>query len=556
MDRTFVINSNQNDGQTLSETNWSFSEHTEDISDSKVMSPDFAGRDFKASLRDFSCRRSSEKDRCSPSSAEMLRSNSFCQEELSWAVVSSLEEPNISPAASRLSPAEVHLPSTTLPDVIRSSTKGVSEDNTGHPCLGVTFTQADILELLPKEMDIVPSDFVGTLSERDGRLWKTFTCETSPGLTNEANTGAESLLQVSEYTPDHGKTFVCSMSDIQEGDVAHTSTPVQNVGNRMPPLHSSPLLTEDLSRSEQQLFKKQLMCVTPQQRPETVLTSSRSNVKKTRRFHTSDLSGAKPKVLTKSSYQAASQGPSQHKPKQANISDKPSEGTNKTSIQINPAKLKSKVPSSTSKMSHTFYGKGHRSAANLKFEQSYDLTVEDEHLKARTSSLDHHQAVNDPASALQSAEGSFEKNQEASRQTSAPSAEHAGRHVPARSGQMDPKRTPEKSVSNITGVKSGLGLGQNKPPENKTRPRCSSDSSTSTRLKEKRATLRVATSFTLPKTGNEKGLTKSENLKHTSQNKPAGERTNSPRDVKKISLVVSTCRSLKFNSFQLPNASE
>lgn len=548
MDKTFVISGNQNAEQTQSETSWSFSEHTEDRHDGEG-SPDFAGRDFKASLHNFFCRRCSEEDRCSLSSGEMLRSNSLCQEEQSWAVVSSLEEPHISPAASRLSsPAEVHLPSTTLPDVIRSSTKKVSEENTGHPFLGVTFTLADSAELLPEEMDIVPSDSVGVLNEHEGHLWKTFTCETSLGLSNEASTRSELLLQISEFTPDHGKT-VCSMSAIQEGDVVHTSTPVQNVGNRMPPLHSSPSLTEDLSRQELQLLKKQSMSVTLKQRLGTLLTPSHSNVKKTQKFHTSDLSGAKPKVLTKSSHQTVSPGPSQHKPKQANISDKPSEGTNKTSIRITPAKLTSRAPSPTPKMFHTFHGKGQGSAANLKVKQSYGFTVKEEHVKARASSLDPHQAVNDPASALQSAEGSFEKNQEDSSQTSAASAEHAGRHIPARSGLMDPKLTPQKSVLNKTGMKLGLALSQDKTPENKTRPRCLSDSSTSKRLKEKRATLRVATSFTLPKTGNDKGLTNSENLKHASQNKPAGQTTNSPRDVKKISLVVSTCKSLNFNSF-------
>lgn len=546
MDQTFDTSGNQNDERTQSEISWSLNEHTEDRRDSEGSSPDFAGRDFKARLHNFFRRRCSEKDSCSLSSGEMLRSNSLCQEEQSWTGVPSLEEPHISPVASRLSsPAEVHLPSTTLADVIQSSTKRVSEENMGHPCLGVTFTLVDSLELLPEEMDIVPSDSVGVLNE--GHLWKTFTSETSLGFTNEANAGAESLLQVSEFTPDHGKP-VCSLSTIHEGDVVHTSTPVQNVGNRMPPLPSSPPLTEDLSRPELQLLKKQQMNVTPKQRLGTLLTPSRSNVKKTQRFHTSDLSGAKSKVLTKSSHQTASPGPSQHKLKQSNVSDKPSEGTNKTSIRITPAKLTSRAPSSTSKMFHAFHGKGHGSAANLKVKQSYGFTVEDEHVKARASSLDPHQAVNDSASPLQSAEGSFEKNQETSSQTSATSAEHAGRRIPARSGQMDPKLTPQKSVSNKTGVKFQEAC-QDQPPENKTRPRSSSDSSTLKRLKEKRATLRVATSFTLPKTGNDKGLTNSENLKHTSLNKPAGQTTNFPRDVKKISLVVSTCKSLKFNSF-------
>lgn len=570
MDKTFIvtpINSSPNFwkgkhlnlsiGQTTSETDQSLSRHTEDKRDCEVTSPDCAGREFKLSSRDFSFKSSSENDCCSLSSGEMLiRSNSFCQEEPSLIAVSSLEESNLSPAASQLSlPAECDLLSTTLPDVSKTSMERVSEENTGHPCLGVTFIQADCLELLTEEIDIASSSSVLALpSESEGSLWKTFICEASPDLTNKANSGAESLFHVSEFTPENAKSFVCSMSSIQESDDdIHTSTPVQNVGNTNPPLPSLLPCTENISRPELQLVKEQQICVTPKQCPVTTLTPSLSKVNKTKtqRFPKLDLSGVKSKV----SHQAFSPGRPQQKSEQSNVSDKHSEGNNRTSVRITPARVMSRGLFATSKVLQKLHGKVNTSTANLKVKQSCGLPVADGQVLTRASSLDPHPAVNDSASAVQSGEGSFEKKQAS--QTSDASTEHTGSQScassaeksPARSGQMDPKPTSKKHVSNKIGVRSGLTLGQDNPPLSKARPRSSSESSTSKLSKEKRATLRVTTSFTVCKTGKDKDLTKPGSLICPARNKQVEETTNdSPRDVKKISLVVSGCRGLKLNS--------
>ncbi|XP_037833169.1 microtubule-associated tumor suppressor 1 homolog A isoform X2 [Kryptolebias marmoratus] len=561
MDETFIVtpvNSGRNfwneslrcfhSEQAKPETCRSFSEHAEDEGDGEAASPDFAGSEFRLS------KRSSENDGCSLSSGEMLiRSNSFCREELSLVAVSSLEDSDISPAASRLSfPAEFTLPSTTRPDVSKTSGERAHDENAGHPRLCVTFTQADSLELLIEGVDAAsPGCGVALPSESEGGLWKTFICEMSPDLTNDANAGAGSLLRVSEFTPEHGKTFVHSTSAIQEsddGDDIHTSTPVQNLENKMPPLPSLSPCIERSSRPGQQLVKKQPICVTPG----TGLTPSLCKVKRaeTPKFPTSDLSGAKSKVLSKASHQAAIPGPSPRESEQANLSDKQTGGNNKTGIRIIPAKVMTKALSATTKMLHKFHGKVNTSAANLKVRQSCGLTVVDGRAKARAASLDLHPAVNEPASAVGSAEGSFEKKQAALGQTS-DASEHAGSQgyasslekSPTRSGQAAAKPTPKKHVSNKIGVGSGLASGRDKPCTSKARSRCSSEGLTSKPPKEKRATLRVATSFILPKTGSHKDSTKPGKPDYPPQNKQVEEATNSPRDVKKISLVAESRKS-------------
>ncbi|XP_013879844.1 microtubule-associated tumor suppressor 1 homolog [Austrofundulus limnaeus] len=557
MDKTFIvtpINSSPHvcneslrcfpTGQTTSETDRSLSRPTEDKGDCEAMFPDFAGREFKLSSRDFSFKSSSEIDSCSLSPGEMLiRSNSFCQEELSLIAVSSLEESNLSPSASQLSlPAEFNLLSTTLPDVSKISTERVSEENAGCPGLGLTFIQADNLELLTEEIDIVPSSSVLALpSKSEGSLWKTFIFETSPDLTNKANGEAESLLHVSEFIPEHEKSFVSCMSAIQESDDIHTSTPIQNVGNKNPPLPSLLACTENVSMPEIQLVKEQPICVTAKQCPVSTLTPSlsRANKTKTPRFPKSDFGGVKSKV----SHQVFRPARSQQKSEQSNASDKHSEGNNKTSVRITPARVMSRALFATSEVLQKFHGKVNTITANLKVKQSCGLSVVDGQVNTRASSLDPHPAVNDPASAVQTGEGSSE-NKQAS-QTSDASTEHTGSQSCASSLEKSPARSGQmKHVSNKIGVRSGLTLGQDKPPLSKARPRSSSESSTSKPPKEKRATLRVTTSFTVCKTGKDKDSTKPGHLIGPSRNKQVEEMTNnSPRDVKKISLVSESNKS-------------
>lgn len=161
-----------------SEKYQTFCENTENGSNSAVMSPDTAGRESQLGSCETSRRGSTENDCFSLSSGEMvIRSNSFCLEDQSLLIVSSLEESSISLAVGNPAlPAESNLLSTTPLDVGKKSPERVIEENTGHPCLGMTFT-----ELPTEENDMAASNSLVALpSENEGGLLLTFVCETSP----------------------------------------------------------------------------------------------------------------------------------------------------------------------------------------------------------------------------------------------------------------------------------------------------------------------------------------------------------------------------------------
>ncbi|XP_050928551.1 uncharacterized protein LOC108882737 [Lates calcarifer] len=225
-----------------------FIKNAEDGNNSAVTSPDSAGRESHLSSCETSRRGSTENDCCSLSSGEMvIRSNSFCLEDQSLLVVSSLDESSISPAAGHPAlPAESNLLSTTLPHVCEKSTERVVEENLDPPCLGMTFTQADNWELPNEDNDMETcNSLVALPSENEGGLLMTFVCETSLAdsgkKTESATVEPELLAQFpGAVTPEQGKTFVSSLSAMQQDtdkDI-HTSTPVQNIGNKIPSLPS------------------------------------------------------------------------------------------------------------------------------------------------------------------------------------------------------------------------------------------------------------------------------------------------------------------------------
>lgn len=180
---------------------------------------------------------------------------------------------------------------------------------------------------------------------------------------------------------------------------------------------------------------------------------------------------------------------------------------------------------------------------------------------SRASPSYHHPAANKHTSTVQCSNASSETEQAASSQVADAAAQQTGNQTfclssleksPDESGQTNPKPTPKQGVSSKIEVKSASALGQDKRPVLKTRPRCSSESSSSSSRppyppKEKRTTLKCSTSFTIPKIDTHLGQTKKGRLNCFSQNKWAiqaeaakGPAENSPREAKKISLLVST----------------
>ncbi|XP_041846978.1 microtubule-associated tumor suppressor 1 homolog A isoform X1 [Melanotaenia boesemani] len=539
-----------------------FNKSTEDEGNDEGMSPDSDWRENQLSSRETSCRGSSENDCCSLSSGEMvIRSNSFCLEEESLIAISSLDESSISPAASRLLfPFESNFLSTTLPDVCQKST-GMTEENTGHPCLGVTFTQADSLEILTEEKYITtPSSVVALPNENEGGLLTTFICESSADPINEAtsaSTEAESLPHLSStFTPEQGITFV---SPMQRNDF-HTSTPVQNIENNILGLSPFSPCAENSGSPGHQLAKRQQVSLSHKRHPVAGLPKSLSKLKKMEihKFSKPGLSGAKFNTLTRAQHQVVVPGSaSQQKPLQANGLNKQSETNRGTAVRVPLAKTATcTTVVSTSNMLYDAHRQSNRKAANLgvTVRQSYGRTV-DGQSKARASPADHNPAANNHVFPVHCTNTSSEMMQGPSSQVSDISALHAGSQTcassleksPTTSGQMDPKATPKKDVSHKIEVRSGLARGQDKLPLHKTRPSSSSESSSASRPPKKRTSFRFATSVTIPKADTDQGLNKPASQKCSSQNNQVEETKrpadNSPREVKKISLVAEPGKS-------------
>lgn len=536
--------------ETTSEKYQTFSKNTECGSSSVVTSPDSAGRDSQLSSCEMSRRGSTENDCCSMSSGEMvIRSNSFCLADQSLLVISSLDESSISPAAGYPAlPAESNLLSPTLPDVCEKSTERVVEEGQGHPCLGMTFTQAENWELPPEENDMETTNFFIELpSEKEGGLLMTFVYEISP-------TDGEKEAQ---FASAEGKTFMSTLSAMQDTDNdIHTSTPIQDIGNKIPslPSFSESPCTGNTGRPGLHPAKQQQTSVTPKQRLVTGLPPSAIKVKKMeiKKFPKSDFSNVKSKVVTRTVHQMASQ----QKPSQGNVNSKHTEAHRGATVRTSPAKVRSStaVVSASSKVVNDAQRRMNTGAAYLceTMIQPPGHTPGDG-WDSRGSPPDHPSAANTHASAVQCSNINSETEQAASSQV----AQHAGNETfcfssleksPDRGGQTEPKSTPKKGVSNKIEVRSGSALGQDKPPGLKTRPRCSSESlsSSSRPSKEKRTTPRFSTSFTIPKDDLHLGQTKPGNLNCSPQKKQAkhtkatkGPAVNSSREVKKISLVVS-----------------
>ncbi|XP_039974996.1 microtubule-associated tumor suppressor 1 homolog A isoform X2 [Xiphias gladius] len=561
-----------------SEKYQTFSKNTEDGSNIAASFPDCSGRESHLGSCETSRRGSTENDCSSLSSGEMvIRSNSFCLEDQSLLVVSSLEESSISPASGRPAlPAESNLLSTTLPDICEKFTEKVMDKNIGHPCLSMTFNQADNWELLTEENDMATcNSLVALPSENEVGLLMTFVCETSSADSGKeaqfASVEAEMLAHFpGAITPEQGKTFVSTLSAMQEtGKDIHTSTPVQNTGNKIPslPSFSESPCTGNASSPGLQPVKWQPVSVTPKHLV-AGLPPSASKVRKMeiKKFPKSDLSNIKSKVITRTLHQIAVPGPdSQHKPSRLNVTNKQTEAHRTDTIRISPAKIRSSIAvlSTTTKMVSDTQRQMNTQAAKLGVTmiQSCGHTAVDGQGKSRASPPDHYTAVNKHASTVQCSNANSETEQEASSQVADTSVQHAGNQTfcfssleksPVRSGQRDPKPAPKKSMSNIIQVRSGSALGQGKPPVLKTRPRCSSESSSSSSRppKEKKTTLRFSTSFTIPEAENYLGQTKPGNLNCSSQNKQdvqaevtKGSAENSARAVKKISLVAMFSKS-------------
>nr|XP_019936851.1 PREDICTED: microtubule-associated tumor suppressor 1 isoform X1 [Paralichthys olivaceus]XP_019936860.1 PREDICTED: microtubule-associated tumor suppressor 1 isoform X1 [Paralichthys olivaceus]XP_019936870.1 PREDICTED: microtubule-associated tumor suppressor 1 isoform X1 [Paralichthys olivaceus]XP_019936879.1 PREDICTED: microtubule-associated tumor suppressor 1 isoform X1 [Paralichthys olivaceus] len=564
--------------ETALEKYHTFSMNTEDDINTEMTSPDSAARESHLSSCEISRRGSTENDWHSLSSGEMvMRSNSFGLEDQSLLIISSLDESSISTAAGNAAfPNESNLLSTTLPDVCEKSTERFMEENAGHPCLGMTFTQADNWELPTEENDMATCNALVALpSEDEGVLFMTFVCEPS-----SADSGKESHFSSVEaellahfpgaITPEQGKTFVSTLSAVQETDKdIKMSTPVQNIEDKIPslPSFSESPCTENPSSPGLHPVKQPTVSVTQKPRLAAGLSPSASKVNKLviKKFTKSDFGFVKSKVMTRAVHQIVVPGPaSQHKPSQVNVTNKRTESQRAAAVRISPAKIRSStaVPTTTRTVCDTQKRVNTGAASSgVKTIQSCGHSVLDGQDRSRASPLDHRTAANKHASVIQSCNGSSQTEQATSCQGADAPAQHPGNQTfcfssleksPDESGKTDPKPAPKKGMSNKIEVRSGSALGQGKPLFQKTRPRCSSESSSSSSRppKEKRTILRVSTSFTIPKSDKHLGQTKPGNLTCSSQKNRAVQpeatkntTENTTRSLKKISLVANSSTS-------------
>ncbi|XP_029918282.1 microtubule-associated tumor suppressor 1 homolog A isoform X3 [Myripristis murdjan] len=339
----------------------SFSDDTRAKGYNTVTFQDSTERDSQLNSCETSRRGSSENDCCFLSSGEMvMRSNSFCLEDQTLPIISSLEESSFSsPMSSAALPAEVSLVTATLPDVCEGiqeqrSPGGITTENAGPPCLGITFIQADDYELPTESNDMATSSSdVALPSEDEGALLRTFVYETTPSdfgavaLHSADSNPDASLLSCfpQTFTHEQGKTFIArDMKDA--GKDVQTSTPVQSSGNRMlslPSLSESPL-AESAGTSAAHPPKQQQRSLTPKQRLVVRLPPSAKRLSKIeiKKFPKPDFSSVKSKIMTRPAQQQGLSGPaSQHKSSQVNVHSKQAQLHRRAPVDIAHAKTES-----------------------------------------------------------------------------------------------------------------------------------------------------------------------------------------------------------------------
>ncbi|XP_074529890.1 microtubule-associated tumor suppressor 1 homolog A [Halichoeres trimaculatus] len=514
--------------------NHTFNENSMEGGD-PVTSPDSAGRESHLGSCETSRRGSTENDCCSLSSGEMvIRSNSFYLEGQSHLIVSSLDESAI-PQVVGVSaiPAESYLLSATLPDVCDILSERVRKEETGHPCLGKTFIQAEP----PAEENntSTSSSLIALPDENEGVFFMTFLCEKSPDQEKEAQfpaaaaAEAEVLICPVQVAPGQSKACGSTLSVAKDIDKNNkTSTPIHTTGSKKtarPSFSESPCVPGTLPKKWKQVSGSPLQPLVA-----GLHLASKVKTREIKKFPKSDFSKIKSKVMTRNVHQMPGAGDaSKHPPSQGNIS-KPAESHRGAAARGSPAKERSRAAS-----------------------VSADSKLSNDAPRPVGSAVDGHPSWANPhAVAVKCTTTELA----ASSQLADTVSEHAGNETfcfssleksPDESRKPISKPTPKKGVSKKIEVRSGSAVGQDNPPALKPRPRCASESlSTASSLtREQKLTHRFSTSLTIPRDDNNLGKTRPGSMNCSDMNKQAvqSESTNreaekSKTEVKRISLVV------------------
>ncbi|XP_019739724.1 microtubule-associated tumor suppressor 1 homolog isoform X2 [Hippocampus comes] len=517
-------------------------------SDTVVTSPPDSTAEGKLNSCEASQRGSTENDSCSMSSGEMvLRSNSFCLGDQTPSVFSSLDESSTSPSVGH---AALHndshmLTTPTMSDVCEKMT-----ENSGHPYLGKTFTLPENCELTSEEDDLSWPTSMVTPNANHGGLQMTFVCDSSPDHKNWlACVESEPLAYSSgAFTPEKCIIFVPSLSTIQDTDKAkQTSTPLSNMGNQMLASFLESPCTEIAGSPILYPTEQQQAFATPTKHGAVGQSLSTRKIKTMKiNCPKSDLSNVNAKVGTRTVTGTMVSGSSpQHKKTQSSVLSKCGERPEVAS-RISPTKGRHNnafVPVVT-KRANGAQRRVNPRAAHLGFPitQSPENDVGNGKCNRSMSTA----AINSPVAQCSKA---WMETEQSALSDNSPAQSTANQTFcllsleksPDKSLEKDQKPTP-KNAANKTEVKSGSALLQVK-----TRPRCSTETSSPQPPKQRKTISKSLSAVTIPR---QEKQSKPAILNTSSQSKlalhteafkrPAANQ--SPREINKISLVTESGR--------------
>lgn len=525
-------------------------ENPAEAATSGATSPDSSGRDSRLGCSGTSHQGFLETDCCSMSSGEMVvRKNSFCLEDQSLSLVSSLEEASVPSVGSQATfPVESNLLSFAALNINEKSLERVTEEEgAGPPCLGMTFIQS----VLPAEEQ--PSNLsVALPSESEGGLMVTFVCETSPpGQGNEGNFATD-VQQTSETTTrEDGKSLVSALATVRNS-VIHTSTPIQTVVNNS---HSVPSVSESpsspIAGSLGRHVKKQKTLPMGKNVVVGLLPlGAKAKKMELKKFPKPDLSVIKSKVVTRhfTNQASASGSQSQHSnQRQVFLKKKLPEAHQMPLVEISTTKMRSVITASPATMEAV-------SDADkaLKVKVASEAGADGGESKEPSQNP----STDETTTSALCTNGATAAEEDASNQVRVAAKEHSGNKTfclsspeksPGRRSQKDSTVRPNKGASNKIEVKAGSVLGHDKHTILKTRPRCSPErSSPSSRSIGRKMSLKVSNGLTVREGDTGRSQSKLRNLhssplnKKTTQAQAAnGSVEISTRSAKKISLVVS-----------------
>lgn len=515
-----------------------FDKNTDNGRNGKVMSPDSFGGESLSALHEVYYRGSTDNGGCSLSSEEMvIRSNSICLEDQSLLVVSSLEDSPMRFATS----GQALAAKFQLSEGQKSP--GIVCEETSHPGLGMTFTQAD-LSIVENKMPT--ESLIDLPSEKEG-LFMTFVCEPEAQFPSESD-----VFFLTSVTPEQGKAVLPTPFIVETtNNTRHTSTPIQDIGNKMASLASlsgspepgkaaSPELPPVKHKQTSRASKDEIALLPP--------SAGKIRKLQLKKFPKTDFSNIKSKVVTRNLPRKKTGSMSECKPPKCNTYnkhvDEKTGGTNK----ISPAKAKGAALVFTTVKSIKDAPMGQETShLGLTVMAPSRHPAVDEEDKSRPESSVQNPPTDMYASAVQCRNASSKTAHVAPCQMADAAAQHAGNQTfglssreksPDGSGQIDLKATLKTHVSDKIKDRAGSALVQSKPSFFKTRLRFSSERSSSQATKEKKINVKFSNSFCVPT------LTKRRELTAPQDKQAAGAEDNKgqeklKRGAKKISLFVS-----------------